>query len=162
MLEVINLDSTAKKYSYNLSSLTERELRKDFSEMWKCLIQHIQADRQSGTWNRLIFEFWLEEGYILCFPQKGGESPDKHMPEIVIGLDLLAETIDKASNLTSEEDIQNLFYVAQAIISTALDVAYRKEPALTAIKELVAKNMFTCYKMRDNKLDTAIEMVILY
>src|SRR5579871_5135624 len=120
MIQIIHQDSSEGRYAYQLSGMKTVDLRQDFALLWEKLIDHVAAHRIHGTWNRLLFECWVDQGYVLAYPQQRGESPDKRYPEATVGLDYLASVIEKAGDAIRDERIEGLFNIAYIDVRDAI------------------------------------------
>ena len=76
-LETLTNSSNGKRHCYRLTGLTRSDLTRDMALLWSVFIDHIIAEREHGSWHRLIFECWVVDGYLIAYPHMRGDSPER-------------------------------------------------------------------------------------
>lgn len=149
-------------YYYLSDGISDQEFFEDAIIIWSKILFHIRADRADGSWNRLIFQCWLSDGFVEIYPQKRGESPDFKKPSIVVSVACLDEIRQKLEGEDDENEIRNLMALAYIKIRKAIRNSYRREPALSALKDALTSNDFTCWTTKEDDFETAMEFDIYF
>lgn len=59
-------------FYYRSTALTEKEFNQDIIQTWVELLKHIREHRPDGSWNRIFFECWCSQGFMVIYPAKAG------------------------------------------------------------------------------------------
>lgn len=163
MIELLSEDTNKKDYVYRLTGLTRWDMTKDMTLFWEQLLIRVQQDRQDGSWDRLLFECWIyDQAYVLAYPQKRGESPDYRVPQVKACLDYLLALQPKVDAAESDEAVEGLVVVGYADVTGAIRNSYRREPAITKLKQVMTKNDFTAWTMSENNRESMMEFDIFF
>jgi len=149
-MEVNQSASSGTECNYRYLGLTRAELALDIANFWTVVLEHITSTRKNGTWSRIVFECWPEKGCVIAYPQKRGDAPDCHMPEIVGHFEYMYTFIVKALEAKSEQERGWAFDLAYSNVTCLIIVGYQKDPALRIIKDVQKENDFKIRIMRNN------------
>jgi len=111
MLQLLHPNETISgRFTYEISSLNEDDIRADLSQFWPLFLSHVSAFRPDGTWDRILFECWIDQGYLLAYPNKRGDSLTKRVPEVILGFAYFASVVAEIDR-ADEEEISRRQYV---------------------------------------------------
>lgn len=140
-------------YYYHSTASGKAEFREDMVQVWATVLKRVRTCRPDGSWNRLLFELWCAQGFLIVYPQKRGDSPTSRKPRIVVSLEILKDTkrtVDESDDASKVRDALALAYVT---VSSAIRGTYNKEPALSELKSTLQTNDFTCWTMHDDDIE---------
>jgi hypothetical protein len=162
MLTTTSDDTLNQRFTYHSTAATDRELLSDMALLWEQLFIRTRDTRKDGSWNRIIFDFYCYDGLLIAYPQKRGESPDKRLPELVVSLDILKDTIIKLHESDNDAEMENLINLAYIRVRGAIIRSYSTEPALTQLKKTLESNDFTAWTMKDGDVEALYEFEIVF
>lgn len=149
-------------FYYNATGVEEREMLDDFAQIWKAVFRHVRENREDGSWNRLIFEIWVDRSCIRIYPQMRGDSPNRKIPEVDISLNCLTEIQKQILDESVPTKSKSLRALGNAKISYAINNSYTREPALSELKRTLESNDFTCWLMKNDNTDSIMKIHLIF
>jgi len=162
MINVTSEDPSSGRYRYRLTGLTRMDLKRDMTLLWVKLLNRITFHREHGTWSRIIFEVWVEHGYVLAYPQKRGESHNQRPLEVLVDIDYFETVLRQSTTLSDAEQINGLLTMAYLNTRSSIADAYLKEDALSEMKAIMQNNDFKCFTMQGNDEKSIAEIQIFF
>lgn len=138
------------------------DLKRDMTLMWAQLLKHVSVHHVHSSWNRIIFEIWVERGYVLAYCHKKGKSVDMRLFEMKIVVDYIPEMLKRLNEQSTHEQIEGVRAIAYIDTREAIRESYRKEPAISSIQTALKNNDFKCYTMQDADISTMMEFGIIF
>jgi hypothetical protein len=149
-------------FYYRSNSVKDREFDSDIVQVWCEVCRRIREHRQSGTWNRLIFECWYSEGRIVAYPHMRGDSPDDRRPAIDVAISIQEDLRQKLAESEGEAEIRSLAALTYSRMRGPIRDMYRREPALSEFKSILKDNDFTCWTTKNDDLETLMKIDIFF
>jgi len=142
------------RFTYEIDSLNEDDIRADLSQFWPLFLSHVSTFRPDGTWDRILFECWIDQGYLLAYPNKRGDSLTKRVPEVILGFAYFASAVAEIDRADEEEMADELLANAFEFISKRIAESCRIEPARSALNAALVRNSFVFQIMQDGDVET--------
>lgn len=159
MLQLLHPNETSSgRFTYEMDSLSEGDIVADMSQFWPLFLSHVSAFRPAGTWDRILFECWIDQGYILAYPNKRGDSLTKRIPEVILGSAYFASVVSEMDRADDDEVVDALFAKAFESISNWIPESCRIEPARSALNATFASNTFVFQFMQDSDVETLVKV----
>jgi hypothetical protein len=149
-------------YYYRSTGESDKEFSADIVQVWGEVLKRIRENRADGSWNRLVFECWCGEGYIVVYPQLRGRSPDEKKPTVNVSLASLREIKQKLENAVDETETRSLAALAYTRVRGAIRNMYKREPALSELRNALKANDFTCWTMKNDDIETLMKFDVFF
>ena len=159
MLQLLHPDETVSgRFTYEIDSLNEANIRADLSQFWQLFLSHVSACRPDGTWDRILFDCWIDQGYLLAYPNKHGDSLTRRIPEVILGFAYFASVVDEIDRANEEEMSNELLANAFEFISKRIAESCQIEPARSVLNAALARNSFVFQIMQDGDVETLMKV----
>jgi len=162
MLNIISENAVSGKYECCVTGLTRMDLKRDMTLMWTHLLKYVSVHHEHSSWNRIIFEIWIERGFVLAYCQKKGKSLDPRLFEVTIVVDYIPEMLKLLNEQSTDEQFEGLRAIAYIDTRESIRESYRKEPAISSIQAALKNNDFKCYTMQSADINTMMEFGIFF
>ena len=157
MFHNIASNSLDEKYDYHITAITRLELKRDMSELWKCLAGHISFHCQNKSWTRIIFECWIERGQVIVYPSSLDTLYTVRRPVLDVKVDYLSLATQKSDEKETDDEKDVVSTIAYFDVMESITDSYRKEPAKSVIKNLLKQNDFKVITLRNGNISTKME-----